>query len=117
SDIARETGRTIGVIGHAGDGNMHPTVIFDPADEAAKAAAYDAFNAILALGLKLGGTITGEHGVGSLKPGWLEREIGPVSMRLHRTIKRALDPLGIFNPGKVFGLDGDPLPTPDPAAR
>jgi glycolate oxidase len=53
-------------------------------------------------GLALGGTITGEHGVGVLKRAWLEREAGPVSMRVHRSIKAALDPLGILNPGKVF---------------
>jgi glycolate oxidase len=54
------------------------------------------------LGLELGGTITGEHGVGVLKKDWLTREIGPVAMRLHRDIKRIMDPAGILNPGKVF---------------
>jgi glycolate oxidase len=102
--IAAETGARIGVVGHAGDGNMHPTVIFDSTDEAAKATAYDAFNRILELGLQLGGTITGEHGVGTLKLDWLEREIGPVGLRVHRAIKQSLDPDGLFNPGKVFRL-------------
>jgi glycolate oxidase len=104
SAIAEEIGCLVGMVGHAGDGNMHPTVVFDPTDEAAKARAYDAFNRILELGLSLGGTITGEHGVGSLKVDWLEREVGPISLRVHRAIKAALDPRGIFNPGKVFAL-------------
>jgi len=104
SRIAAEIGCTIGMVGHAGDGNMHPTVVFDPTDDAAKADAIRAFDRILELVLSLGGTITGEHGIGSLKVDWLEREVGPVSLRMHRAIKSALDPLGIFNPGKIFSL-------------
>jgi glycolate oxidase len=100
--IADDCGVLIGVVGHAGDGNMHPTVIFDPADEQVKARAYDAFNRILDLGLSLGGTVTGEHGVGTLKLDWLAREIGPVGLRVHTAVKHALDPLNILNPGKVF---------------
>jgi glycolate oxidase len=100
--IAAEVGVTIGVVGHAGDGNMHPTVIFDAASPDERARARVAFDAILDLGLSLGGTITGEHGVGTLKVDWLAREVGPVSLRVHRAIKDALDPLGILNPGKVF---------------
>jgi glycolate oxidase len=92
----------IGVVGHAGDGNMHPTVVFDPADADQARRAQDAFGAVMDLGLELGGTITGEHGVGVLKKAWLAREIGPVAMRLHRDIKRIMDPAGILNPGKVF---------------
>ncbi|MGI8868242.1 MAG: FAD-binding oxidoreductase [Mycobacteriales bacterium] len=102
AEIAAETGTRIGVVGHAGDGNMHPTVIFDPADESGKAAAYDAFSRILDAGLQLGGTVTGEHGIGTLKLDWLEREVGPTSLRVHRAIKAALDPQGILNPGKIF---------------
>ena len=93
---------TIGVVGHAGDGNMHPTICFDPADDDERTRAFGAFDDILELGLSLGGTITGEHGVGSIKVDWLEREIGPVSLDVHRAIKAALDPRGLLNPGKVF---------------
>ncbi|MFL6128676.1 MAG: FAD-binding oxidoreductase [Mycobacteriales bacterium] len=100
-EIAARTGLTIGVVGHAGDGNMHPTVVYDPATE--RDLAYEAFGAILELGLALGGTVTGEHGVGSLKRDWLAREIGPVGLRVHRDVKAALDPLGILNPGRMFG--------------
>lgn len=99
-EIAERTGLTIGVVGHAGDGNMHPTVVYDPATQ--RELAYEAFGAILELGLALGGTVTGEHGVGSLKREWLAREIGPVGLRVHRDIKAALDPLRILNPGRMF---------------
>jgi glycolate oxidase len=100
--IAAARGLTIGVVGHAGDGNMHPTICFDPTDTDQRDRAFAAFDDILELGLSLGGTITGEHGVGSIKVDWLEREIGPVSLDVHRTIKAALDPGGLLNPGKVF---------------
>ncbi|MGH8824844.1 MAG: FAD-binding oxidoreductase [Jiangellaceae bacterium] len=92
----------IGVVGHAGDGNMHPTVVFDSDDADQTRRAEDAFGAVMDLGLELGGTITGEHGIGMLKKPWLSREIGPVAMRLHRDLKRVLDPAGILNPGKIF---------------
>jgi glycolate oxidase len=85
--IADKHQLTIGVVAHAGDGNTHPTVSFDE---------------IMALGLELGGTITGEHGVGVLKKEWLAREIGPVGIEMQRAIKQAFDPLGILNPGKLF---------------
>jgi glycolate oxidase len=100
--IAADRGLVIGVVGHAGDGNMHPTICFDPTDPDLRARAFSAFDDILELGLSLGGTITGEHGVGSIKVDWLEREIGPVSLDVHRAIKTALDPAGLLNPGKVF---------------
>jgi glycolate oxidase subunit GlcD len=100
--IAAERGLVIGVVGHAGDGNMHPTICFDPVDADQRDRAFAAFDDILELGLSLGGTITGEHGVGAIKVDWLEREIGPVSLAVHRAIKDALDPAGLLNPGKVF---------------
>ncbi|NEK86083.1 FAD-binding protein [Blastococcus saxobsidens] len=100
--IAADRGLVIGVVGHAGDGNMHPTVVFDPTDDDQRTRAFGAFDDILELGLALGGTITGEHGVGVLKVDWLEREIGPVALDVHRSIKAALDPAGLLNPGTVF---------------
>ncbi len=100
--IREETGLTIAVVAHAGDGNVHPSVFFDAADPAQVELADRAFSEIMALGLELGGTITGEHGVGHLKRGWLARELDEGSRRTHRAIKAALDPLGILNPGKVF---------------
>ena len=100
--VAADYDVTIGMVGHAGDGNMHPTVCFDSSDDAQAERAHRAFGAVMDLGLELGGTITGEHGVGVLKKEWLVRELGPVGIRLHCDIKRALDPAGILNPGKVF---------------
>jgi glycolate oxidase subunit GlcD len=107
--VAARYDLVIGVVGHAGDGNMHPTIVVDPADAEQRARAFAAFDEILELGLSLGGTITGEHGVGALKVDWLEREIGPVSLEVHRAIKGALDPAGLLNPGKVIH-EGPPAP-------
>lgn len=100
--IAARSGLLIGVVGHAGDGNMHPTVVFPRDDAQAAEAAQEAFGAVMQLGLDLGGTITGEHGVGLLKRDWLEREVGPVSMAVQRGIKNLLDPYGLLNPGKML---------------
>ena len=100
--LAERAGLVVGVVGHAGDGNFHPNVVFDAADPDQVIRARQVFDNIMVLGLNLGGTITGEHGVGMLKRDLLEREIGPLGLRVHRDLKRALDPLGILNPGKIF---------------
>ncbi|MFE5207476.1 FAD-binding oxidoreductase [Streptomyces sp. NPDC056600] len=100
--IAAKFQLTIGVCAHAGDGNTHPTVCFDAADPEESRRARESFDEIMALGLELGGTITGEHGVGVLKKEWLAREAGPVAMELQRAVKDAFDPLGLLNPGKLF---------------
>ncbi len=100
--IAEQHDVLVSCPGHVGDGNMHPTVIFDRADDAAVARAEAAFDAVMRLGLDLGGTITGEHGVGLLKRRWLEHELGPLGTELHRSIKATFDPRGILNPGKVL---------------
>lgn len=97
--LAAELGLTIGVFGHAGDGNLHPTIIYDESDASSKAAALSAFDAITRRALDLGGTITGEHGVGRLKSGWLAVEHDETSMQVQRAVKAALDPTGILNPG------------------
>ncbi|MGW2762399.1 FAD-binding oxidoreductase [Streptomyces sp. NPDC001275] len=100
--IAEKFQLTIGVCAHAGDGNTHPTVCFDAQDPDESRRARESFDEIMALGLELGGTITGEHGVGVLKKEWLAREIGPVGVEMQRAIKQVFDPLGILNPGKLF---------------
>jgi glycolate oxidase len=100
--IAREKNVVIACPGHVGDGNMHPTVVVERDDPDAVRRAEEAFDAVMELGLRLGGTTTGEHGIGSLKRHWLEREIGPVGARLHREIRQVFDPAGILNPGKVL---------------
>lgn len=100
--IAARQGLVIGVVCHAGDGNTHPTVVFDAADPDESARARQSFDEIMTLGLELGGTITGEHGVGLLKREWLARELGPVGLDLQRRVKEVFDPLGILNPGKTL---------------
>ena len=89
----------ISVIAHAGDGNTHPLIVFDPADADMAERAQLAFGEIMDLAVGLGGTITGEHGVGRLKRPWLAGYLGPEVMELNQRIKQALDPLGILNPG------------------
>ncbi|TDC26756.1 FAD-binding protein [Streptomyces sp. 8K308] len=100
--IAERHRLAIGVVAHAGDGNTHPTVCFDSGDEDECRRAQASFDDIMGLGLELGGTITGEHGVGVLKRDWLARELGPENAALQRSIREVFDPLGILNPGKVF---------------
>ncbi len=100
--VAEKYDLTIGVCAHAGDGNTHPTVCFDAADPDESRRARESFDEIMALGLELGGTITGEHGVGILKKEWLARELGPVGLEMQRAVKSVFDPLGILNPGKLF---------------
>jgi glycolate oxidase len=98
--IAAEHDVMIACVGHAGDGNMHPAVLFDHSQAA---AAQHAFDAVMRLGLDLGGTITGEHGVGLLKREWLTRELDEPALWAHHQLKQALDPRGILNPGRVIG--------------
>ena len=102
--ISDDVNLRIAVVGHAGDGNMHPTIVYSPDSEDEFARARRAFDEILEVGLSLGGTVTGEHGVGKIKKDWLEREIGPIGMRVHRQIKQALDPENLFNPGSMFSM-------------
>jgi glycolate oxidase len=92
----------VGVVAHAGDGNLHPNIVVDRADEASVARGRKVFDEIMELCLSVGGTSTGEHGVGLLKRDWLAREIGPVGVAVHQAVKRALDPANLLNPGKVL---------------
>ena len=100
--IAAERDLMISVIAHAGDGNTHPLIVYDPADTDMAERAHLAFGEIMDLAVGLGGTITGEHGVGRLKRPWLDGYLGPEAMDLNRRIKHALDPLGILNPGAAI---------------
>jgi len=115
--IAAASDLVIGILGHAGDGNIHPNIVVPHDDPAALARALLAFDQIMGLALTMGGTITGEHGVGSLKRGWLAREIGPLGLSLHRGIKAIFDPDNILNPGKVFAPAGWPGPSFQQQAR
>ncbi|MCV7048641.1 FAD-binding protein [Mycobacterium frederiksbergense] len=100
--IAAHHDLLISVIAHAGDGNTHPLIVFDPADVDMARRADVAFGEIMDLAVSLGGTITGEHGVGRLKKPWLAGYLGPEAMELNRKIKTALDPAGILNPGAAI---------------
>jgi len=102
--ISADSSVTIATVAHAGDGNLHPLVVFDRADPAAEQRAKRAFVAIMREAVALGGTITGEHGVGDLKAELLQEQLSESSLDVHYDIKRALDPDGILNPGKVLAL-------------
>ncbi|GAA5199958.1 FAD-linked oxidase C-terminal domain-containing protein [Rugosimonospora acidiphila] len=105
--LAHDT--TIANVAHAGDGNLHPAILTRAGDEGSRLRAQRVFDIILDDAIALGGTVTGEHGVGLLKMRGLRDEVGPAVLDLHRSVKAALDPHGIFNPGKVISLE--------PAAR
>jgi glycolate oxidase len=100
--IATERDIVCAVIAHAGDGNTHPLIVHDPNDPDQSRRAHLAFGEIMHLAIELGGTITGEHGVGRLKKSWLPDQVGPDVMDLTRRIKHALDPQNILNPGAVL---------------
>lgn len=101
--IEKAYSMTIPTVAHAGDGNLHPNFIFEGSEPPAQvwAAADELFRAAIALG----GTLTGEHGIGTLKSRWLADELGDDQWELQRQITRVFDPLGILNPGKVFAVD------------
>ena len=90
-------------IAHAGDGNLHPLLITEYGDDAARLRAQAAFEEIVNTAIDLGGTVTGEHGVGLLKRAGMHRELGPAVLAMQRAVKAALDPHDILNPGKAVG--------------
>lgn len=89
-------------LAHAADGNLHPIVVVDPSLDRLPEAAWEAAGEIFALALRLGGTLTGEHGVGLLKRQWVAEELGPAAHALQRRLKEVFDPRGILNPGKCL---------------
>jgi glycolate oxidase len=101
--IERQFDMVIPTVAHAGDGNLHPNFIFEGPETPPQvwAAADELFRAAI----RLGGTLTGEHGIGVLKRRWLADELGDDQWRLQRDIAAVFDPLGILNPGKVFSPD------------
>ena len=98
--IETEFGVTIPTVCHAGDGNLHPNFVFEGA--VVPGHIWDAADALFRAALALGGTLTGEHGIGVLKSRWLADELGADQDALQRGIKAVFDPTGILNPGKVF---------------
>ena len=90
--IAARRGLDITMSGHAGDGNLHPSIFFDADDPASRENAEGAFGEVVALALQFGGTITGEHGVGTLKAKWLAQELGERELERQRAVKALFDP-------------------------
>jgi glycolate oxidase len=99
--IAAKHDVRIGTFGHAGDGNLHPDLVFERGDPRAEAITKLVQADLYRAALALGGTVTGEHGIGMARRDWLEIQRGPDAVRFMRAIKTALDPLGILNPGRV----------------
>lgn len=102
NEIARKYNVQIATFGHAGDGNLHPTATTDARDHEEIGRVERAFEEIFEAAIELGGTITGEHGVGSVKAPYLEWKTGPAGLAVMKGIKQAFDPRGLLNPGKVF---------------
>jgi glycolate oxidase len=92
----------IATVAHAGDGNLHPLILTPHGDAAARARSQAAFDDIVEAAIELGGTVTGEHGVGLLKMPGMAKELGEGVLAMQRSVKRALDPDNILNPGKVI---------------
>jgi glycolate oxidase len=99
--ISEKHSLLIGTFGHAGDGNLHPTIVLDKDDADEVTRAERSLSDIFNLALELGGTITGEHGVGSAKLPYLRAKLGDVSLSLHHNIKSVFDPDRILNPGRL----------------
>ena len=101
-DIARRHNLVIANFGHMGDGNLHPTILTDERNEEEIKRVHAAMHEIFAKAVELGGTITGEHGVGLAKKAEMKLQFSDSSIALHQTLKQAMDPQGILNPGKIF---------------
>jgi glycolate oxidase len=101
-DISGRHGLPIAIFGHAGDGNLHPNILFDKRNRDEWETVEKMVREIFDVALAHGGTLSGEHGVGVLKRPYFEQALGPVSVEVQRRIKQALDPLNILNPGKIF---------------
>jgi glycolate oxidase len=98
--IAAKHDVRIGTFGHAGDGNLHPSVIVDPADPEAREHGERVLDRVSDAALGLGGTLSGEHGIGSLKDDALPRQLDPATLAAHRLVKDAFDPNHILSPGR-----------------
>jgi len=102
-DIAQKYNVQIGTFGHAGDGNLHPTIVTDLRDKEEMKRVYQAMEEIFMTALALGGTLSGEHGIGLGKLKYMPNQFGEAGMSVMRSIKQALDPNNILNPGKMLG--------------
>lgn len=100
--VAKKYKLRVGTFGHMGDGNLHPTFLTDERNKDEMHRVHEAFNEIFKEAIRLGGTITGEHGVGVAKKDFMPKFLGDASLRVHRELRKTLDPHGILNPGKMF---------------
>jgi glycolate oxidase len=100
--VAKKYNLRVGTFGHMGDGNLHPTFLTDERNKEEMHRVHEAFQEIFEEAIRLGGTITGEHGVGLAKKDFLPKFLGDAQTRVHRELRRVLDPNGILNPGKMF---------------
>jgi glycolate oxidase len=114
--IAEKNEVLIGTFGHAGDGNMHPTIVYDHDDDDAIVRVRRAFQALVRTALDLHGTVSGEHGIGLLKSEFLVDELKG-TLAVNETVKRALDPDGLMNPGKMISIEEFPPSPPPPGAE
>ena len=101
-EVSAKYGLPIVIFGHAGDGNLHPNILFDKRDPRQWAKVEQMVAEEFDIALELGGTLSGEHGVGTLKRPYMQRALGSASVVLQKSIKLAFDPLNILNPGKVL---------------
>lgn len=101
-DIRRRHDVVLVVFGHAGDGNLHPNILFDPADSDEVRRVERAVEEIFDQALTLGGTLSGEHGIGTLKSPYMKKAVGPAALEIMQGIKKVFDPQNILNPGKIF---------------
>jgi len=100
--VAKKYKLRVGTFGHMGDGNLHPTFLTDERNKDEMHRVHEAFKEIFDEAIRLGGTITGEHGVGVAKKDFMPKFLGDASLRVHRELRKVLDPHGILNPGKMF---------------
>jgi glycolate oxidase len=105
--ISKKYDLTIGTFGHAGDGNLHPTILTDKRDKKEWERVEHAIDEIFERALALGGTLSGEHGIGMAKSRYLEQETSRATLEYSRRMKSVLDPKGILNPGKIIGLKSE----------
>ena len=106
-EVVKRYGVRCGTFGHAGDGNLHPNLVFERDDPRADEITEGVKDELYRAAIELGGTVTAEHGIGSSRREYLELQRGAGAVAVMRSIKVALDPLGILNPGKMFLLEGE----------
>ena len=102
NDIAKKYDLAIGTFGHAGDGNLHPTILCDRRDTKEFHRVEEAVDEIFDVALSLKGTLSGEHGIGMAKSKWMEKETSRATIDYSLNMKRAIDPKNILNPGKII---------------